>query len=93
MRNVISTPFGNFEVKQNNEPLEFNCIIKNYSSNKSPALIRLYVVEVETKGQDSLICGFEKPIFEKLSKDEHSTTLFVENDTLVLGLCSLNPNK
>ncbi|MCI9233117.1 MAG: hypothetical protein HFH08_00800 [Bacilli bacterium] len=93
MKNVISTPFGNFEVKQNNKPLEFNCIIKNYSSNKSPALIRLYVVEVETKGQDSLICGFEKPIFEKLSKDEHSTTLFVENDTLVLGLCSLNPNK
>lgn len=93
MRNVISTPFGNFEVKQNNKPLEFNCIIKNYSSNKSPALIRLYVVEVETKGQDSLICGFEKPIFERLSKDEHSTTLFVENDTLVLGLCSLNPGQ
>lgn len=93
MKDVIYTPFGNFGVKQNNKPVEFNYTIKNYSSNKSSALIRLYVIEVEANDKDSLVCGFEKPIFEKLNKDEHSTTLFVENETLILGLCSINPNR
>lgn len=93
MKNVIYTPFGNFNVKQNGQPIEFNYTIKNYSSNKSSTLIRLYVIEVDAKEKDSLVCGFEEPIFEKLNKDEYSTTLFVENDTLVLGLCSINPNK
>ena len=49
MKNVISTPFGNFEVKQNGEPIEFSYTIKNYSSNKTSSLIRLYVIEVDIK--------------------------------------------
>ncbi len=93
MKNVIYTPFGNFGVKQNEQPVEFNYTIKNYSSNKSSALIRLYVIEIDAKEKEALICGFDEPIFENLNKDEHSTTLFVENETLVLGLCNINPNK
>lgn len=91
MKNVISTPFGNFEVKQNGKPIEFNCTIKNYSSNKTSALIRLYVIEVDIKDKN-ITCGFDKPIFEYQTKEEHSTTLFVENEDLMLGLCGIIPS-
>ncbi len=91
MKNVISTPFGNFEVKQNGEPIEFSYTIKNYSSNKTSSLIRLYVIEVDIKDKN-ITCGFDKPIFEYQTKEEHSTTLFVENEELMLGLCGITPS-
>ncbi len=91
MKDVISTPFGDFKVKQNGEPIEFHYTIKNYSSNKTSTLIRLYVIEVDMQ-KENITCGFDKPIFKQQIKEAHSTTLFVENEELMLGLCGINPS-
>lgn len=91
MKNVIETAFGNFQVKKNGSPVEFKCTTQHLFTT-SHNQIELYIIEVDRKGKDSIVCGFENPIFEQSLK-ETDTTLFVENEEFVLGLCSIEPKQ
>lgn len=96
MKNGINTPFGNIEVKLNDEIIDFQSTTKLYYFNKpkNRESIKIYFIDIDTNDMrpgDVIFCGFEKQILKYYGGEERSEILIVENEDLVLGFCGYEP--
>lgn len=96
MKSGINTPFGNIEVKLNNEIIDFQSTTKLYYFNrlKSRENIKIYFIDIDTKDMslgDVIFCGFEKQALKYYGGEERSEILIVENEEFILGFCGYEP--